>query len=59
MVTEVAGQPVTSAKEAAAAIAKEPADKILLLYVNGPGRRAVRLRRADEVGGGGVAPKIC
>ena len=36
VVTEVAGKPVTSAKEAAAAIAKEPADKILLLYVTGP-----------------------
>ena len=35
VITEVAGKPVTSAKEAAAAISKEPSDKILLLYVNG------------------------
>jgi len=36
VITEVAGKPVASAKEAAAEIAKQDPKKILLMYVTGP-----------------------
>ena len=36
VVTEVAGKPVTNAKEAAAEISKQDPNKILLMYVTGP-----------------------
>jgi serine protease Do len=35
VITEVMGKPVANAKEAAEAISKQPADKILMLYVTG------------------------
>jgi serine protease Do len=40
VITEVAGTPVTSAKEAAAEISKQDPKKILLMYVNGSVRGA-------------------
>jgi serine protease Do len=49
VITEVAGKPVSSAKEAADAIAKQDPDKIVLLYVTGPaGSRFVFIEGAQK-----------